>query len=355
MAFRGILHHPKTLRLMAVLPQFGGGVVGFLETLWQFTAEQCPQGEITKYIDDLEACLHWPGEPGVLVKALVQCRWLDVLPLPPGGLPESPGVLRAPSVVSGRVWVHDWHEHSDSYVHAWLLKRTLLFANGEAPRLSHERFDGRQRTRIRAQYLQRHMIVLKNWGFGSNTYILPESPGVLPESSGEIRALPVPVPDKTSIPEVLPVARSISSEEKQSARAPSPTPPKRLPESSGRNGEENGDYSRDDESRVWAEKVYEGHPTQTDQFESIGLLREEFFLKQNAEQNRALFEANYPQWIASPQWQESGGRFVPSLKKFILDHRWKKPPRKSVSSIDDDALQRRADEETKKGIGRRQR
>ena len=52
--------------------------VGVLECLWIFTQTNARSGELGRFsADEIAAWLEWPGEPGELIKALVETGWLD--------------------------------------------------------------------------------------------------------------------------------------------------------------------------------------------------------------------------------------------------------------------------------------
>ncbi|HVT12852.1 MAG TPA: hypothetical protein VHE55_11345 [Fimbriimonadaceae bacterium] len=134
MALRAVIEHPKFKRLKVLLGLNMREALGTLEGLWHFCARYTPQGDVGKYPDrEIESWLEWPGEPGALIGALVEARWLDVHP-------------------EHRLIVHDWYDHADDTVHSELAKRTLFFVTGQTPRLSKRLFNGDTRARINAEY-----------------------------------------------------------------------------------------------------------------------------------------------------------------------------------------------------------
>ena len=161
MALRGVLTHRKTRRLaklLAISPCFA---LGILEALWHTTAEQCPRGDIGSLSDqDIADELFYDGDAASLISALVEAGWLD----PCEGC---------------RLKVHDWAQHADSYVHASLAKRTLLFIDGTRPNIPHDAFNAGTRARIIAEYADKY--------------------GTTPEESrtspGQVRAIPEPEPE----------------------------------------------------------------------------------------------------------------------------------------------------------------
>jgi hypothetical protein len=94
-ALRAVPEHPKFAQFKAILKQPKSQVIGWLEMMWHFTGRFTPKGDIGKYTDvQIEAWLEWNGEPGALVDAFVQSRWID-----------------RDSVY--RLLVHDWAHHAD--------------------------------------------------------------------------------------------------------------------------------------------------------------------------------------------------------------------------------------------------
>jgi hypothetical protein len=90
--------------------------VGLAESLWHFTAEFAPQGDIGKYDDSrIEAALGWHGRPGKLVCVLVEAGLIDRCAPTEG----SPTVCR--------LVVHDWHDHADDAVRKKLERSGLPF------------------------------------------------------------------------------------------------------------------------------------------------------------------------------------------------------------------------------------
>lgn len=123
---------PKMLKLARVLRVPRYAAVGLMETLWHYTAEFVPAGDIGRLDDqDIATALGWdPDDAARLVGALVESRWLDEHP-------------------AHRLVVHAWAEHCESGVHRTLAKRVELFADGSLPSLSKLEEKDRERT-IRA-------------------------------------------------------------------------------------------------------------------------------------------------------------------------------------------------------------
>lgn len=109
---RGTPRHPKMadfVRILDMRPRSLAPAVGYLELLWHFAAEFCPQGNIGRFSDDrIEAALDWRGPRGKLLGALSEAGWVDECPV-------------------SRLLVHDWHEHCDESVRRKLQRAGLEF------------------------------------------------------------------------------------------------------------------------------------------------------------------------------------------------------------------------------------
>lgn len=113
---RGTPDHPKMLMLASLLGLEKWGAVGVMESVWHFTAKYAPAGDIGKYTDEMIAVgIGWSKSAEQLISALVESKWLEM---------------------SGqvRLYVHDWHHHSDDYADKHLMRNGLAYANGEKPR-----------------------------------------------------------------------------------------------------------------------------------------------------------------------------------------------------------------------------
>lgn len=92
--------------------------VGLMESTWHFTARYAPTGNIGRWSDEVIARgVTWDRDPAELVKALVDCRWLD-------------------TCARHRLVVHDWSQHSDDALHRALARAGMLFADGNIPNTS---------------------------------------------------------------------------------------------------------------------------------------------------------------------------------------------------------------------------
>jgi hypothetical protein len=99
----GLMNHPKMNRLVYMLGEPKPHVRGYLELLWE-VAYECGDARIGDAVDvELAAC--WPGEPGKLCKALLECGGEGRA----GFLEEVPGE-------PGRYQVHDLYDHAPEYV-----------------------------------------------------------------------------------------------------------------------------------------------------------------------------------------------------------------------------------------------
>jgi hypothetical protein len=109
---RGTPRHPKVMDLAEKLGCGRPEALGYLELLWDFTAEIAPRGDIGRFSDRrIEAALDWfgRGKPaGKLVKALVEAKWIEV-------------------DAECRLWVHDWKDHCDEAVKKKLSRAGLSF------------------------------------------------------------------------------------------------------------------------------------------------------------------------------------------------------------------------------------
>lgn len=180
MALRGTLTHRKTRRLARILGIPVPCALGILEALWHVTAEQQPDGGIGRIENrDIAEEMFYDEDPEFLVNALIESGWLD-------------------THETCRLIVHDWHEHADSYVHAFLAKRTLLFASGQMPDIPNSAFNSDTRKRILSEYAQSYPQLSRT------------SPGNVQASPGQVLPIPVPVPEPVPVPvpEPVPTARA---------------------------------------------------------------------------------------------------------------------------------------------------
>ena len=114
---RGTIANKKTAFLADSLDVELLHAVGVLESLWHWTADQCPTGGLAGASDRVIATgVRWHGDASLLVNSLRRSGWLD------------------PHVVH-RYVVHDWTDHADGNVHKHLASEGCLFWNGRMPSL----------------------------------------------------------------------------------------------------------------------------------------------------------------------------------------------------------------------------
>lgn len=136
---RGTIAHPKMVELQALLDVPAYVPVGILESLWHWTARYCPQGDLGRYSNRIIAqAVGWPeGDADRLINALVETGWIDAHDV-------------------RRLVVHDWHEHADDSVHAFLARKTMRFATGQLPKTS--RLSKDERARIKRAYKESESV-----------------------------------------------------------------------------------------------------------------------------------------------------------------------------------------------------
>jgi hypothetical protein len=83
--------------------------VGILESLWHFTAEFAPRGDIGRYTNKrIAAGCGWERNPDVLIQALHDAHWID-------------------TDTTHRLIIHDWHEHADNTTRKRLVRAHECF------------------------------------------------------------------------------------------------------------------------------------------------------------------------------------------------------------------------------------
>jgi len=89
--------------MLALAAKFGGNrplAVGIVESVIAMTLHLCQRGDVGKFSDaEIEAWVGWTGEPGEMIRALVECRWLD-------------------EDKDHRLVIHDWKDHAPGFIHA---------------------------------------------------------------------------------------------------------------------------------------------------------------------------------------------------------------------------------------------
>lgn len=170
---------------------------GIVNSVWMVTAVSYPRGDIGRLTnEEIAIAIDYPDDADKLIDSMVKRRLLD----------ESEEC---------RLIVHDWHEHADSYVHAALAKRLVIFANGQPPRIPHEAFDSQARARIKAQFEAKYPGCFREDS--------GRTPGENGKTPGELPSLPEPVP--VPVPEPVPEEKRNSCGEPGSApTSPPPSP-----------------------------------------------------------------------------------------------------------------------------------
>jgi hypothetical protein len=103
--------------------------VGLMERMWHWAADEIPNGGIGKYEDATIAAQcwwPWPKRANEFIEAMQTVGFLDQIP-------------------TCRLYIHDWDQHCDDYVHMQLARRGERFANGIMPKLSRLSNDEKQR------------------------------------------------------------------------------------------------------------------------------------------------------------------------------------------------------------------
>lgn len=116
---RGTARHHKIDELADALDIERPHALGLIASLWDWTAETCPAGDIGKATNrTIASRSEWRGDPDVFIAALIKARLVDEHP-------------------TSRLVIHDWSEHCDDGVHTYMARRRFLFADGTTPRLRH--------------------------------------------------------------------------------------------------------------------------------------------------------------------------------------------------------------------------
>ena len=118
----GTQRNSKVTRLARLLGVSKSHAIGLLECLWGLASEVAPQGDIgTQDDDDIADHCYWPttGKKGTsfLISALIQSGWVD-------------------TCECHRLVIHDWHEHSPSYITKKLHRNDLQYAS-QCPNIVH--------------------------------------------------------------------------------------------------------------------------------------------------------------------------------------------------------------------------
>jgi hypothetical protein len=125
---QGALNHSKTFKLARLLGIEVWGARGILESLWNLTAEEAPNGGVGK-LDDFAIAerIGWrKKKPEVLIAALLEAVFLE-------------------RHERFRLVVHDWADHAQDAVHNKLARSGERFWDGKEPRISRLPKDERER------------------------------------------------------------------------------------------------------------------------------------------------------------------------------------------------------------------
>jgi hypothetical protein len=136
--------HPKMTRLAQILRIEQAHAVGIMECIWHWAADFVQRGNIGKYSNTeiAEASMGWTDRsPDELVDAMVEAGWLD-------------------TSETYRLLIHDWPDHADEFVHRWLIRRRLFFADGTTPKISG--FETADRPGIEQDYKKNKAIDISN-------------------------------------------------------------------------------------------------------------------------------------------------------------------------------------------------
>ena len=117
---RGTIDHPKTCALAKALGIRRYAAVGLLESLWHFTAQYAPRGDVGRWTDaDIAHALDWEGDPETLIRALVLAGYVN-------------------SNRKHRLVIHDWDDHMNNGTRAYLRHRgvSAVVSGVAEPRLS---------------------------------------------------------------------------------------------------------------------------------------------------------------------------------------------------------------------------
>lgn len=111
---QGTQLHPKFKTLAKALKLRQFETVGVLETLWmmacQFAGED---GDLSRFThQEIADWIDWPGDSDCLIRALIECRWLDF--------------------VDGTLRVHDWLDHCPHYLKDRFRKQKSHKSTGKA-------------------------------------------------------------------------------------------------------------------------------------------------------------------------------------------------------------------------------
>lgn len=117
MALRGTLTHRKTRRLARLLDIDEPSALGILEALWHVTSENQRDGGIGRMAnEDIIEEMFCRKDPDTVIDALIKSGWID-------------------EIEGCRLYVHDWHVHSDDTIDNYIARGGKRYANGAQPRM----------------------------------------------------------------------------------------------------------------------------------------------------------------------------------------------------------------------------
>ena len=91
---------------------------GLLQTLWDFTSENSPSGNIGRFTnEDIAFGLDWKDNSDQLIEALIKEGWIEEHP-------------------DHRLTIHHWPDHCEESVHRKLARAHQYFADGTKPKLT---------------------------------------------------------------------------------------------------------------------------------------------------------------------------------------------------------------------------
>ncbi len=112
---RETLRHPKLYDLMDRLTCSRPTALGYLNLLWDNTADIAPQGDIGKWPNGAIARLcDWTGNADQFVEALIEAGWLD-------------------HSEEFRLVIHDWADHCQNWLRMKLQKLGLEIVSSDRP------------------------------------------------------------------------------------------------------------------------------------------------------------------------------------------------------------------------------
>lgn len=166
---RTTVDHPKVFALAGALrsagvPHSDAVARGVLVGLWAFTARHAPRGDVGRFAAPaIERACGWEGEPGLLLRILLDTRWLD-----------RTGDL---------VVAHEWAEHADRYTHRSVALAGDAFVCGTEP--NHAHLDKKDREKASKLRKARLRLTRKGSPPGSPKGNPEERPKATPRRHGQ--------------------------------------------------------------------------------------------------------------------------------------------------------------------------